>query len=219
MKSLKSLLSTTLIAAVVAPLVSAQSLADLPPCAQQAGLAAIQASGCAITNVTCICEKQTVFDELRAAISECSADDQTSANAFANTLCGAAGISSMEMTPAATPAMPVTSTMPADMHTMAESSMPESMMSSMSSDSVAYTAYSGTSTSTTSIMNTTMPTPSSTAHMNMSHSSTSMDMSMSTSTTASPSQYTGGAASVASSTDRDWILPALGVAGIVVLAF
>ena len=53
------------------------SLNDLPQCAQQAGLTAISATGCPLTNVTCICGSVPFIQTLRNFIeTSCSPSDQ-----------------------------------------------------------------------------------------------------------------------------------------------
>lgn len=61
--------------AVAAP--QATSLNDLPVCAQQAGLAAIDATGCSLGDISCICNSVPFISTLRSYIeAQCSASDQ-----------------------------------------------------------------------------------------------------------------------------------------------
>lgn len=58
-------------------LVTSQSLAALPTCAQPAILAAVQASGCQITDKKCFCSNPALIPALTSAVREaCSAADR-----------------------------------------------------------------------------------------------------------------------------------------------
>ncbi|KAL9619950.1 MAG: hypothetical protein Q9160_005507 [Pyrenula sp. 1 TL-2023] len=74
--------------------VNAQSLSDLPSCAQQAGLSGITASGCAVQDITCICSQTPFIATLRQYICKsCSVADQNASLQFAQRLCATVGIS------------------------------------------------------------------------------------------------------------------------------
>ena len=61
--------------AVAAP--QSSSLNDLPACAQQAGLASIDATGCDLTDIKCICSSVPFISTLRSYIeAHCTASDQ-----------------------------------------------------------------------------------------------------------------------------------------------
>ena len=61
--------------AVAAP--QGSSLNDLPACAQQAGLASIDATGCDLTDIKCICSSVPFISTLRSYIeAHCTASDQ-----------------------------------------------------------------------------------------------------------------------------------------------
>jgi CFEM domain len=84
-------------AAFTGPMVFAQSLSDLPACAvsahrfptsvllltvdyqQQAGLSGIEATGCSVTDIHCICNSVPFINTLRSYIeAQCDASDQAS---------------------------------------------------------------------------------------------------------------------------------------------
>ena len=74
----------------------AQQLSDLPSCAEPALLAAIQGSGCELTDAKCICSDPALIPALRSSIQQsCSPADQAAVEAFGSTYCGTAVVSSM----------------------------------------------------------------------------------------------------------------------------
>ncbi|KAM0350658.1 hypothetical protein ACHAPU_003146 [Fusarium lateritium] len=85
---------------VVATFLSTSVLAQtgggsvLPECAQQCALQAIQASGCASIDPTCVCKnKSFAADFIKCANSNCSPSDAANAIKTGLQICSAAGIS------------------------------------------------------------------------------------------------------------------------------
>lgn len=79
---MRTILSTTALAALLSltvipgrkSLVNAQSLAALPSCAQPAILAAIQASGCQITDKKCFCSNPALVPSLTSSVRDACSD-------------------------------------------------------------------------------------------------------------------------------------------------
>ena len=64
-------------ATIAAAAPQSSSLNDLPACAQQAGLASIDATGCDLTDIKCICSSVPFISTLRSYIeAHCTASDQ-----------------------------------------------------------------------------------------------------------------------------------------------
>jgi hypothetical protein len=64
-------------ASLAAAAPQATSLNDLPACAQEAGLAAIDATGCSLEDISCICNSVPFISTLRSYIeAHCTASDQ-----------------------------------------------------------------------------------------------------------------------------------------------
>ncbi|MCJ1301188.1 hypothetical protein MMC08_003987 [Hypocenomyce scalaris] len=81
------------LAVLAAPFAGAQSLSDLPTCAQGPAEAGIGATGCALTDFQCICTAQAFISSLTTEIqSACSPSDQAATLAFAQQLCGSVGV-------------------------------------------------------------------------------------------------------------------------------
>ncbi|MCJ1356012.1 MAG: hypothetical protein MMC33_006006 [Icmadophila ericetorum] len=76
------------LAALAAPFVGAQNLSNLPSCALQPALSAIQSSGCGLSDYKCICSDTSFLTTLEQDIkTTCSLADQQKAAVFAYNLC------------------------------------------------------------------------------------------------------------------------------------
>jgi hypothetical protein len=83
--------AVTLVA--VAAVASAQSIADIPACAQTCLLPALQATGCSLTDFKCSCSnKSFVTDSTKCILGACSADDAEKAAGATYALCKSVGV-------------------------------------------------------------------------------------------------------------------------------
>ena len=83
--------AVTLVA--VAAVASAQSIADIPPCAQTCLLPALQATGCSLTDFKCSCSnKSFVTDSTKCILGACSPDDAEKAAGATYALCKSVGV-------------------------------------------------------------------------------------------------------------------------------
>jgi len=132
------------LAALFAPLVASQDLSGLPSCALTPAISALGSTGCALTDVKCICDNTKFLQSLQTTVEAvCSAADLATALQFAQTLCLSAGVTLSISTPApasttaapasTTPAMMTTTPVPSTTMTTTVpvvASMTTAMMSS-----------------------------------------------------------------------------------------
>ncbi|MCJ1392700.1 hypothetical protein MMC18_005571 [Xylographa bjoerkii] len=91
-----------LLAALAAPLVAAQDLSGLPSCALTPAISALGSTGCALTDVACICKNTGFLTSLETTVeAACDAADLATALQFAKTLCLSAGVTLSIATPSA----------------------------------------------------------------------------------------------------------------------
>ncbi|MCJ1396943.1 hypothetical protein MMC11_000135 [Xylographa trunciseda] len=101
------------LAALLAPLAAAQNLSGLPSCALTPAISALGSTGCALTDVKCICDNTKFLQSLQTTVEAvCSPADLATALQFAETLCLSAGVTLVISTPApaTTTAAPATTT-------------------------------------------------------------------------------------------------------------
>jgi len=90
------------LAALAAPLVAAQDLSGLPSCALTPAISALGSTGCALTDVACICKNTGFLTSLESTVeAACDAADLATALQFAKTLCLSAGVTLSIATPSA----------------------------------------------------------------------------------------------------------------------
>ncbi|MCJ1414469.1 hypothetical protein MMC32_000795 [Xylographa parallela] len=90
------------IAALAAPLVAAQDLSGLPSCALTPAINSLSSTGCALTDVACICNDKSFLMSLETTVEAvCDQADLTKALQFAQTLCLSAGVTLVIPTPSA----------------------------------------------------------------------------------------------------------------------
>ncbi|KAG9686254.1 hypothetical protein KCU95_g3216, partial [Aureobasidium melanogenum] len=106
------------LAAVANAQISADIIAEIPSCATGPLVSGISASGCQVTDTSCICSNQTLMTNLEAAVkAQCSAADLAKALAVTSQICpqaaapaaGAASSASEAATSAAAAASSVSS--------------------------------------------------------------------------------------------------------------
>ncbi|OLL23958.1 GPI-anchored CFEM domain protein [Neolecta irregularis DAH-3] len=86
------LLSRPLVLALAA-LTAAQSIGDLPACAQLCLANGISGSGCTAANIKCVCASTAFLEGLASCVRErCSPADRVVVANFATTLCSGAGV-------------------------------------------------------------------------------------------------------------------------------
>ncbi|MCJ1290293.1 hypothetical protein MMC34_001829 [Xylographa carneopallida] len=79
--------------AQLVPLVTGQTLANIPQCAQSAAISSLVTTGCAITNYTCFCDdKSWISGLLPVVMSDCDAADFQTTVQFAQQLCNSVGV-------------------------------------------------------------------------------------------------------------------------------
>ncbi|MCJ1407591.1 hypothetical protein MMC19_001662 [Ptychographa xylographoides] len=84
--------SLTLIAAALS-FAAAQDVADVPACAEQAALSSISATGCDLTDFSCICKDTSFFTSLLPVVEkDCSAADLNATIIFTEQLCQNSGV-------------------------------------------------------------------------------------------------------------------------------
>ncbi|KIW63402.1 hypothetical protein PV04_10249 [Phialophora macrospora] len=155
----------------------AQSVLDLPQCAQQPILEGFSASGCSLVDIACVCNNDGFVNGLIALIpTVCNEAEVAETIKFASDMCFAYGVTldlpddlSGSSAPASTPA-PATSSAPA----------------SSSITPATSTAEPATSTAP-------VPTSSSSASVSASSTTESTPSSVSTSESSVASEFTGGA--------------------------
>ncbi|MCJ1250250.1 Mucin-13 [Trapelia coarctata] len=104
------------LAALAAPLVSAQSLNGLPTCAETAAISALGSTGCGLTDFACICKNSAFLTSLQPQVAAaCSPSDLAAALTFAQQLCASVGVTltisgSSPSAPSTTPAPETTTT-------------------------------------------------------------------------------------------------------------
>ncbi|MCJ1432441.1 hypothetical protein MMC27_001797 [Xylographa pallens] len=90
------------LAALAAPLVAAQDLSGLPSCALTPAINSLSSTGCALTDVACICNDKSFLMSLETTVEAvCDQADLTKALQFAQTLCLSAGVTLVIPTPSA----------------------------------------------------------------------------------------------------------------------
>ncbi|MCJ1361051.1 hypothetical protein MMC16_000148 [Acarospora aff. strigata] len=118
-----------IIAAVATPFVAAQDLASLPACAQAAATSSLGSTGCALTDIKCICNASSYLSSLQQQISSaCNAADQASALAFAQQICSSAGVNLNVPSAAVSSASSVVSSSAAAASSMMSSAAQDSTM-------------------------------------------------------------------------------------------
>ncbi|MCJ1252847.1 hypothetical protein MMC24_000653 [Lignoscripta atroalba] len=111
---------------------SAQSLADLPPCATGPALASFASTGCDVTDYACICSDSAFLAGLQPVVqAACSPADLAKTIAFAQQLCASVGVT-MNTGAASAPAITIA---PASTSTPA----PTTSMAPVSMSTIAYT--------------------------------------------------------------------------------
>lgn len=106
------------LATLLAPLVAAQDLSGLPSCALTPAISALGSTGCALTDVACICKDSSFLMSLETTVeAACDAADLATALQFAKTLCLTADVtlsipspSAVGPTTASSSAAPATTT-------------------------------------------------------------------------------------------------------------
>ncbi|KAK6340826.1 hypothetical protein TWF696_009144 [Orbilia brochopaga] len=148
-----------LVAAAAA--VSAQSIADIPSCAQGCLITALGTTGCDVTDLKCSCGNEKFVNDGAACIDKtCGDADIKKARAATIALCGKAGVtinppSKGDDTPApasssAAPAPASSSEAPAPVSSSEAAPAPVSSAPATSSAAVVAPGYGGVTTSTTS---------------------------------------------------------------------
>ncbi|MCJ1292575.1 hypothetical protein MMC34_004126 [Xylographa carneopallida] len=90
------------LAALAAPLVAAQDLSGLPSCALTPAINSLSSTGCALTDVACICNDSSFLHSLQTTVEAvCDQADLAKALQFAKTLCLSAGVTLVIPTPSA----------------------------------------------------------------------------------------------------------------------
>ncbi|MCJ1385895.1 hypothetical protein MMC17_009019 [Xylographa soralifera] len=90
------------LAALAAPLVAAQDLSGLPSCALTPAINSLSSTGCALTDVACICNDSSFLHSLETTVEAvCDQADLAKALQFAQTLCLSAGVTLVIPTPSA----------------------------------------------------------------------------------------------------------------------
>jgi len=83
----------SIILALIPAVVYAQSLNNLPTCAQNCAASGLSATGCSLLNVTCICSNTAFLGALLPCIrSNCSQQDQGTTVSFAQQLCASGNV-------------------------------------------------------------------------------------------------------------------------------
>ncbi|SPJ84644.1 uncharacterized protein FTOL_10906 [Fusarium torulosum] len=83
--------ASSFVAALISAPALGQDLGGLPACAQSCALNAIGGSGCAATDVVCICTSQTFISVYSSCVStSCNATDAAAATEFGNQFCASA---------------------------------------------------------------------------------------------------------------------------------
>ncbi|CAF9920573.1 MAG: hypothetical protein ALECFALPRED_001571 [Alectoria fallacina] len=73
--------------------VVAQSVSDVPQCAEKAALSSISSTGCQLTDIECICKDQSFISSLLPVVrNACSPADLQKTIAFTESLCDTVGI-------------------------------------------------------------------------------------------------------------------------------
>ncbi|MCJ1480594.1 hypothetical protein MMC06_000749 [Schaereria dolodes] len=81
------------VAALAISTASAQDLSGLPACAETPAVSALGSSGCALTDIKCICEDTSFLDNLAPAVEAvCDASDLQKTLVFAQQLCASVGV-------------------------------------------------------------------------------------------------------------------------------
>ncbi|MCJ1240767.1 hypothetical protein MMC14_008771 [Varicellaria rhodocarpa] len=82
-----------ILTALIAPFTQAQSLSELPTCAEGPAVTAIGSTKCPLTDLKCICSNTAFLSSLQPVIQkDCSAADYAKALAFASQLCLSSGV-------------------------------------------------------------------------------------------------------------------------------
>ncbi|KAG9237425.1 hypothetical protein BJ875DRAFT_481349 [Amylocarpus encephaloides] len=150
---MKFLALTTVVALAMAIPAFAQTVADLPQCAQGPILDAFSSSGCQLTDVKCFCEAKTSIASLVAKLpTVCNPSELQITTDFANKLCLASGVTLSLTNPAAssTTAPTSASTAAPAVTTSAASGSPRSNETTTSASTRAPSATSAGSASTSS---------------------------------------------------------------------
>ena len=82
--------SIALVATIVIPFTLAQSLADLPTCAQQPAIAAIEDTGCGLTDIACVCKNVVFIQALQNTVAKLCSGTQQTGTYLLNTILGLA---------------------------------------------------------------------------------------------------------------------------------
>jgi uncharacterized membrane protein len=166
----------------VAAVASAQSIADIPACAQTCLLPALQATGCDLTDFNCSCSNTKFVTDSTACIQKsCSASDIEKAAKATYELCKSAGV----IIPTQGPAAPTTTAAP----TTAAVPTTAAPVTSETSEAPAPTTEAPPSYETSAAPSTYAP-PATTIETTTYAVNT-------TAPTAAPPAYTGGAVAVA----------------------
>jgi hypothetical protein len=147
-----------LLATSAARLVYGQ-LSAIPSCADSCALNGISATGCAETDIACICKASGYIDSVAKCVqSACSQSDQQAALCAAQSLCGSAGVN--VALPAGISAAACSSGAGSSSSAVAPStSAYSSSIAAASSSSVAGSSYSSPASSTSSPFITGVPSP------------------------------------------------------------
>ncbi|KAK5110483.1 hypothetical protein LTR62_005835 [Meristemomyces frigidus] len=169
---MKSFAAATVLAAIATTAVA--QLSNLPTCALSPAIAAIGSSGCATTDIKCICSNTAFISALEPAIAAaCSPADQAKALAAAQGLCTQAGVSL---------ALPASGSAPAT-----------SMTSAAMTSSMAASATAASTTTATTDVTLVYPSASMMPNATMTQSMKASG-SMMASMSSMPAAYTGAAA-------------------------
>jgi len=161
----------------IAAVASAQSIADIPACAQTCLLPALQATGCDLTDFKCSCSnKEFVSGSTACILKTCSPADAEKAAKATYELCLAAGVT----IPTGVPSAPSTTAAPVSSSSAAPVPSTSEAASSTEEPTVAPSSYE------TEAPSTYVPVPTTVA-------TTTTVASNGTAPTVSPPAYTGGA--------------------------